>query len=317
MSLHAFFLLVVTFLASMVEVIEMATIVLGVGMTRGWPFTALGSGAGMVALVGALFLLGPALGGISIRDLRATIGILLLLFGVQWFRKGILRVTLYGLRPRPLQARATPLEDHERGHLVDWTAFVLSFKGVLLEGAEVVFIILTFGVATHHLHLAVAGAGAAFVVVAVGAGLAYPSLLKIPGHVIKYAVGLLLVSYGTFWGASGLGARWPGSDLAILPLLGLYGLFSFIAIRLLRYTDLTLDKEVPQKEASPSYIKGFALFWYRFLIGDDWIGAVLILAGFAGTYWLATESLTSYWLLPLALLVGVSLSLYRGARNSN
>jgi uncharacterized membrane protein len=313
MNIHAFFLVLVTFFAAMVEAVEMATIVLGAGMTRGWPSTALGSGVGIAALVGTLLLLGPALGDISIRELRAIIGILLLLFGVQWLRKGILRITLYGFRPRVTEKVTKTSEKHERRHVTDWTAFVLSFKGVLLEGAEVVFIILTFGVATRHLDLAILGASAAFVVVSAGAVLAYPILQKLPGHVIKCGVGLLLVSYGTFWGASGLGVRWPGSDLAILPLLGLYMAFSFVSIRLLRRSHMASEPDPLQKEARPSYFKSFALFWYGFIIGDDWIGAIVILAGFAGTYWLAKEEIVSCWLLPLALLVSVSLSLDRTA----
>ena len=117
---------------------------------------------------------------------------------------------------------------------VDWTAFVLAFKGVLLEGLEVAFIAVTFGAAIQNIHLAVLSAASAFIIVIAIAAIIQKALRNIPGHVIKFSVGLLLVTFGTFWSAEGLGVEWPGEDLSILGLLSLYVLFAFIWVPYLR-----------------------------------------------------------------------------------
>jgi len=154
---------VTTFLASAVEVIEMVIIVVGVGSVRGWRSTWLGAGAGLAVLAVLVLAFGTALGAVPIEALRLVIGSLLLVFGLQWLRKGIGRVSANGLRgmgERTASAAGVPAQG------VDWTAFVLSFKGVLLEGLEVAFIVVSFGPAAQALGSALLGAAAAFVVVA-------------------------------------------------------------------------------------------------------------------------------------------------------
>ncbi len=235
MKMHTLFLFLTTFLAAGVEVIEMVTIVLGVGMTRGWPATLGGAAAGFLALSAIVAIFGPALTYIPISVLRAIVGILLLLFGLQWLRKGIWRLGQYGIKTH------IKIEDDEeeigsrapRGR-VDWTAFVLAFKGVLLEGLEVAFIVVTFGAATENIQLAVLSSVSAFIIVIAIAAIIQKALGNIPGHVIKFSVGLLLVTFGTFWSAEGLGVEWPGEDLSILGLLGLYILFALIWVPFLR-----------------------------------------------------------------------------------
>src|SRR5438105_13155971 len=140
--------LLTTFLASAVEAIEMVTIVLGVGATRGWRSTLMGAGAGFALLAVVIAVMGVALSAIPIGPLRVLVGTLLLLFGLQWFRKGIARVAAHGLagyRGREVGDEAVPTEG------IDWVAFVLAFKGVLLEGLEVAFIVVTFGAAAGQL----------------------------------------------------------------------------------------------------------------------------------------------------------------------
>jgi uncharacterized membrane protein len=213
---------VTTFLASAVEAIEMVAIVAGVGATRGWRSALAGAAAGLAVLVVLVAVFGLALTAIPIELLRLVVGALLLVFGLNWLRKGLRRVAAYGFRGRPLGAMAEAEERPEPGK-VDWTGFVLSFKGVLLEGLEVAFIVVTFGVTGHQLGVAaLGGVGAVVVVGALGVAI-QPAVRRIPRSVLQLVVGLLLTSFGTFWAAEGLGIDWPGADLAIVGLLVFYG----------------------------------------------------------------------------------------------
>jgi uncharacterized membrane protein len=223
--------LVTTFLAACVEVIEMVIIVVGVGSVRGWRSTWLGAGAGLAVLAVLVLALGTALTAVPIGGLRLAIGSLLLVFGLQWLRKGVLRVSVNGLRgmgDRTASAEGVP------DHGVDWTAFVLSFKGVLLEGLEVAFIVVSFGVTAGALPTAILGAAAAFLVVAAAGLLARGVVQRIPRSALQLLVGTLLSSFGTFWAVQGLGVGWPASDAAILALVGWYGLAAAGYVGLLR-----------------------------------------------------------------------------------
>jgi uncharacterized membrane protein len=175
--------------------------------------------------------LGTALTAVPVGALRLVVGSLLLVFGLQWLRKGIARVSANGLRgmgERTADAEGVP------GYGVDWTAFVLSFKGVLLEGLEVAFIVVSFGVTAQALPTAILGAAAAFLVVA-GAGLlAHGVVQRIPRSALQLLVGTLLTSFGTFWAVQGLGVGWPASDAAILGLVGWYALAAAGYVGLLR-----------------------------------------------------------------------------------
>ena len=195
----------------------MVIIVVGVGSVRGWRSTWLGAGLGVLAAL--VLALGTALRAVPIGALRLVIGSLLLLFGLQWLRKGIGRVSLNGLAgmgERTASAAGVPASG------VDWTAFVLSFKGVLLEGLEVAFIVVSVGLAAQALGSAALGAAAAFVVVA-GAGLLAAGVVqRIPRSALQLVVGTLLSSFGTFWAVQGLGVAWPGGDAALVGLVGWY-----------------------------------------------------------------------------------------------
>jgi uncharacterized membrane protein len=221
--------LLTTFLASSVEAIEMVTIVVGVGVTRGWRSTLLGAGAGLVLLVVIVAALGAALTAIPIGPLRVLVGTLLLLFGLQWFRKGIVRVAAHGLagyRGHAAQDEEVPSAG------VDWTAFVLTFKGVLLEGLEVALIVVSFGASAGHLGTAIfAGAAAIVVIGAIGFAV-NPLVARIPRSLLQLIVGTMLTSFGTFWALEGLGVGWPQSDADIAALIAFYGLsaLAFIGI---------------------------------------------------------------------------------------
>jgi uncharacterized membrane protein len=218
------FLFLSSFLASAVEMVEALTIVLAVGLTRGWRSTLIGAGVALVALAVIVAALGPALSLIPLSSLRLVVGFLLLVFGLQWLRKAVLRAGGYralhdedaAFREETELARSGART--ERAGL-DWYAFTLSFKGVLLEGLEVAFIVLTFGTSQGNVPLAAVGAVAAFVIVA-GVGVAVRApLSRVPENLIKFGVGVMLTTFGIFWGAEGAGIEWPGGDAAILVVL--------------------------------------------------------------------------------------------------
>jgi uncharacterized membrane protein len=234
-----------TFLASAVEAVEALTIVLAVGIVRGWRSTLVGVGAATLVLAAVVAVLGPALQHIPIDTLRLVVGALLLAFGLQWLRKAVLRAS--GYKPLHDEAEAFARERAEAGAApsaprsgIDWYAFTVSFKGVLLEGLEVAFIVITFGSTQGNVGLA-AGAAAAAVVIVVGVGLFVRGPLeRVPENSLKFAVGLLLTTFGTFWAGEGAGVEWPGSDLAILWILAFLGLVSFALTRALRRRRLAL-----------------------------------------------------------------------------
>jgi uncharacterized membrane protein len=236
-----------TLLASGVEFVEALTIVLAMGTTRGWRSTWVGVGAALAALAVVTAVAGYALQSwLPEALLQLVVGTLLLIFGLQWLRKAILRSA--GLRALHdedqtfrEEVEAARAADDERRLGLDWFAFVVSFKGVFLEGLEIVFIVITFGVNGDSIGLAVLGAalGGAIVVVA-GFALHRP-LARVPENTIKFAVGLMLSTFGTFWAVEGLGwfapgeasLDWPGGDGALPVLLALWALLAWAAVRLL------------------------------------------------------------------------------------
>ena len=218
--------LITTFLASAVEAIEMATIVLGVGATRGWRSTLVGAGAGFLVLAVVVAVFGLALNAIPISALRLVVGALLLVFGLQWFRKGVRRVAARGLAGIQVTREDEAVEWTGEG--LDWTAFVLAFKGVVLEGLEVAFIVVSFGASANQLGVAAIGGVGALVVIGV-TGVALQSLVtRIPRSLLQLVVGILLTTFGSFWAVEGLGVEWPAGDGAILGLLALYLLTALV-----------------------------------------------------------------------------------------
>jgi uncharacterized membrane protein len=222
-----------TFLASSVEAIEMVTIVLGVGVTRGWRSTLMGVASGFALLGAIVAILGVALTALPIGPLRVLVGTLLLLFGLQWFRKGIVRVAARGLAGYQGGRELEEDESVPAGE-VDWVAFVLAFKGVLLEGLEVAFIVVSFGATARQLGPAIV-AGTAAVILIGAAGFALNRLVRrIPRSLLQLVVGTLLTSFGTFWALEGLGVSWPQSDADIAALLVFYVLAALAYIGLER-----------------------------------------------------------------------------------
>jgi uncharacterized membrane protein len=301
-------LFVAVFLACLVEAVEATTIVVAAGATRSWRSALTGSVVALVVLAVGVAALGPAIMALPIAVLRIVVGGLLLVFGLQWLRKGILRAAgikalhdedlIY--RKQVAAAEVAPTES--RFGVSDWYAFTLSFKGVLLEGLEVVFIVLTFATNQGNLPVAVFAALAAIVVVvALGAAVRGP-LSRVPENTLKLVVGVMLTSFGAFWGAEGVGAEWPGADAALLVIAPAVAVYCVALIAVFRRNRrpapepapvlvgarAVVDDEnatlspapapAPAPEAKPGRLKAFGLFWYDFVIGDDWQVAAGVVA---------------------------------------
>jgi uncharacterized membrane protein len=226
-------LFIAVFLACIVEAVEALTIILAAGTAREWRSTMIGLSAGLATLTVIIAALGPAVSSIPLGGLRLFIGGLLLVFGLQWLRKAILRASgNKALHDEELiyetelaAARAAQTERH--GFVTDWYAFTLSFKGVVLEGLEVAFIALTFGSNQHNIPLAAAAAASAVLLVAVMGIAVRAPLARVPENTMKFAVGIMLTGFGIFWGVEGAGGEWPGSDaalLVIIPAIAVYAL---------------------------------------------------------------------------------------------
>jgi uncharacterized membrane protein len=211
------------FLACTVEAVEALTIVLAAGTTRSWSSAMSGVGAAALVLAAIVAVLGPALTSLPIDVLRAVVGGLLLIFGLQWLRKAILRSAGQKAKHNELQIYREETEAARNAggepSGFDGYAFTIAFKGVLLEGLEVAFIVLTFGANQHNVTLAAAAAGLAVLMVIAAGVAARAPLARVPENTMKFAVGVMLSSFGMFWGAEGAGASWPGGDAALLAIV--------------------------------------------------------------------------------------------------
>lgn len=231
-------LAVSVFLACTVEAVEALTIVLAVGTTRSWSSALAGVGAATVALAVVVAALGPALTALPIDVLRVAVGGMLGVFGLRWLRKAILRAAG---RKAKHDEQKTYREEVEAARAAgarrpgwDGYSFTIAFKGVALEGVEVVFIVLTFGANQHRVGLAAAAAAAAVAVVAAIGVAARAPLARVPENAMKFAVGVALSSFGVFWVGEGAGVRWPGGDAAILAILAGVGVASLAIVAALR-----------------------------------------------------------------------------------
>ncbi len=226
-----------SFIASAVEFVEALTVVLAVGVTRQWRSTLLGAGAALVVLIALVAGLGLTIATlVPIELLRLIVGAVLIVYGLQWLTKAILRSAGARANRDELatfgrQVVALADEPPVPASGMDWISFTVAFKGVLLEGLEVAFIVVTFGIAGGLLGPALLGAGlAAIGVLTVGIAIRRP-LARLPENQLKFGVGLMLVSFGTFWAGEGVGIAWPGSDLSIVLLLAGYLVTSLLAVR--------------------------------------------------------------------------------------
>ena len=235
-------LFVAAFLACAVEAVEATTVVVAVGVTRGWKSPLRGMSAALAVLAIVIVGLGPAISSIPLSPLRLIVGGLLLVFGLGWVRKAVLRASGFkdlhdedAIYLKPVAAAKAAGTEVRAGRLGgDPYGFTLAFKSVLLEGLEVAFIVVTFGANAREIPLAALAAVVAVALVVVVAVIVRGPLSKVPENTIKYAVGILLTSFGTFWGAEGAGAHWPGSDVSLLGIIPVTALVTFVLVAVLR-----------------------------------------------------------------------------------
>ena len=228
-----------SFLASLVEFVEALTVILAVGVVRGWRGALTGAGAAMAVLAVLVAVLGPALTAVPLNLLQLSIGVLLLLFGIRWLRKATLRAA--GIIPLHDEdaafAKETALLRGEGavGPGLDKVGFATAFKITMLEGVEVVFIVIAIGAGGVGLLAPAAfGALAALALVVLLGVIVHRPLARVPENSFKFIVGVLLSAFGTFWVGEGLGAAWPGDDLAILGLIAGYALIALVMTPLSR-----------------------------------------------------------------------------------
>ncbi len=329
-------LFISVFLACAVEAVEATTIVLAAGTARDWKSALLGTGAGLGVLGVIIVAIGPSISSLPMNGLRLFVGTLLLVFGLQWIRKAILRSSGYKAlhdEEKIFQeelAAARKAKEGKRFGVADWYAYTLSFKGVLLEGLEVAFIVLTFGTIQHQVTLASIAALAAVLIVAVSGFALRKPLARVPENTMKFVVGIMLTSFGIFWGAEGAGAIWPSADAYLFAIVPFVTVVSLILVRLLKakksktpinvkvpvgaeLTELDeLDAEsVLEDKGFVKIVKDFGFFWYDFLIGDDLIGFAIVIAALEGTNAMVHSGHNAWWLLPLAVAALLPINLFR------
>lgn len=235
------------FLASLVEVVEAFTIILAVATLRGWRPAVLGTAAALLVLAGLIVLLGPLLDRVPLHLLQFVIGILLLLFGLGWLRKAILRAA--GILPLHdevaiFAAETAELADaaHRKRNSLQGIAALAAFKAVLLEGLEVVFIVIAVGAGRGLLWPAALGALSACVAILLIGAVVRRPLARVPENSLKFGVGVMLSAFGVFWTGEGLGIAWPGADLALIAFVGLFLLVALTTTSLLSRPSIGLVK---------------------------------------------------------------------------
>jgi len=227
------------FLASLVEVVEAFTIVLVVATLRGWKPAVLGTGAALATLGAVVLVLGPLLDRVPLHALQLMIGVLLLLFGIGWLRKAALRAG--GVIPLHDENAIFAQETAELSEAVkrqqtsqDWIAGIAAYKAVLLEGLEVIFIVIAVSAGRGLLWPASLGALAACALVLVVGAIAHRPLARVPENTLKFGVGVMLSAFGVFWTGEGLGVEWPGQDLALFVFAAVFLLAGLMSARVVR-----------------------------------------------------------------------------------
>lgn len=326
-------LFISVFLACAVEAVEAVTIILAAGTSRDWRSTYQGIVSALVVLSGLIITLGPSIEKLPKSTLRLAVGGLLLVFGMQWLRKAILRASgfkaLHDEEKIYRDEVETAVKQAKVSKFVvsDWYAFTLSFKGVLLEGLEVVFIVVTFGIIQkgsnpQAFSLAVWAASIAVVIVAIAGFAIHKPLSRVPENTMKFIVGTLLTSFGIFWGAEGAGAQWPHADLSLLVIIPFVLVVSFALISWLK---VRKSQDLPVKKLnlptftepsadSPRVIRlvgGFLFFWYDFIIGDDWRVAAGVIIGFIAIH---IAGASTWWIAPLSVAAMLIFTLHEATR---
>ena len=329
-------LFISVFFACAVEAVEAVTIVLAAGTARDWKSAWRGVIAGLLTLALIIAAFGPAISHLPISFLRIVVGGLLLVFGLTWLRKAILRSSGYKalhdedkIFQEELAAARIAAKETRHG-VADWYAFTLSYKGVLLEGLEVAFIVLTFGTIQHKVGLASIAALAAVVIVIIAGFALRAPLAKVPENTLKFGVGILLTAFGIFWvaeGSAGASKKWPGDNWAVLGLIFGVAIFSFILVQVLKVmhakprvpvtTVPAAAKAVMVKPERSKAVAGaiaFGEFWVDFIVGDDWRIAAGIVIAFILTATIKISAFT-WGTVPFFVALFLAYSLSRVVRS--
>lgn len=224
------------FLGSLVEVVEAFTIILAVATLRGWRPALIGTFTALAVLGGIVLALGPLLDRVPLHLLQFVIGVLLLLFGIGWLRKAALRsagvIPLHDEEAAFVAESDTLRKDIQRRRAsLDWIAGMTAFKAVLLEGLEVVFIVVAVGAGRDMLWPASIGALVACAAVLMVGIFVHKPLSRVPENTLKFGVGVMLAAFGVFWTGEGLGVEWPGADLALFFFAGLFLVTGLLAVQ--------------------------------------------------------------------------------------
>jgi uncharacterized membrane protein len=325
-------LVLAVFGASTVEMVEALTIVVAAGTTRGWRSALEGSATALAVLALLVGVVGvPLVHYVPLDALRVVVGALLLVLGLSWLRKAILRASGHKAKHDEDAIYAETAADLGRvprqGSGRDGVGFAVAFKGVFLEGTEVVLIVVSLGASQHRLGLAAVAAGAAAVIVA-GVGMVVARQLSaVPENTIKTAVGIMLSSFGLFWVGEGAGVRWPGSDLFILAFIAIFAVVTAASVarmRIVRPGSPVTDPAPSEVSAGPPAVRvvsplrrgldAFGRFWWDFLIGDtpELFLATLVIVGTA--YALRHDRVAAVVVEPLLAIGMLVTSTYRGRR---
>ncbi len=309
---------IATFLAASVEWVEALTIVLAVGTVKGWRSALSGVGLGLLALIALVAIFGVTVTSvIPAAAARTVVGVFLLLFGLKWLHKAILRSS--GLKSLHDEAKAfeeTRLQlvsvgSQPKAGSLDWVGVATSTNGVFLEGLEVVFIVIALG-GLHSLPAAAAAALASLVVVVgVGAALRHP-LTRIPENTLKYVVGVMLTSFGTFFVGEGIGVNWWNADLSLLPLIAAYLLASLLFVQLLKQPPRMASVLASSEHGFMKAVRATGKELWGLFVDDSalaLIASVVVLAialfvGHAGA-----QGVLSSVLLVVGILLAISISL--------
>ena len=280
-----------SFMASMVEFVEALTIVLAVGVVRGWRSALLGAAAGGVLLTALVLGLGRTLSGISLPLLQLVVGTLLLMFGLRWLRKAVLRAAGVLTLHDEAEAFAKEVREMRRQgsvgpQAIDKIAFLTTFKTVMLEGIEVVFIVIALGAGGRLLVPAAAGAALALLLVIALGLLLHRPLSTVPENQLKFGVGVMLTAFGTFWLGEAIGIEWPGADAAILALIAAFLAIALVLVRVCKRLRAKTPRPGESKaagHAAPARApSGLASELFGLFVDDGWLAAGVLIWAAAG-----------------------------------
>lgn len=279
--MHDLALIISVFIATLVEAVEALTIVMAAGLARDWKSARQGTIAGLVTVAVVIALFGPLLTLFPVEILRLIVGLLSLIFGLQWLRKAIQRASGFKALHDEDKIFKTEMEQaksavkEKRSIVSDWYAFTISYKAVVIEGIEVAFLVVTFGALQNKIPIAAVSAAVAVLMVIAAGFVLHKPLSKVPENTMKFVVGLILTTFGIFWTTEGLGIDWSLHDLVLLPIIAALSLLSLVLVLVLKQRKKT-NPNSQAKLAKQPKLPLAVEFIYDFVIGDDWPTAAVI-----------------------------------------